>query len=179
MVYRNFFFFLKCYFEANLHSAFSISKKDRRLGSQQGDLLHFQHGWLINDAGGLPSLWSDYEIIWCNKPMHFCIPLPTQLRVQWSITGMYGQRLFTETLVSLFQAFPSIKHRSEENRSYVSVFSMVVRGSALWCLYYLNLLGVDIMLLSMEVFKINWIVGDAAEWEFWKIFALSHHLIIL
>lgn len=38
------------------------------------------------------------------------------------------------------------------------------------------------MLLSFKVFKINrilGIVGDAAEWEFWKIFALSHQLIIL
>lgn len=49
--------------------------------------------------------------------MQFAIPQPTQLRVQQSITGMYGQRLFTETLVSLLQSPATIKHRSEENQS--------------------------------------------------------------
>lgn len=35
------------------------------------------------------------------------------------------------------------------------------------------------MLLSIKVFKINGMLGKAAEREFWKIFALSHQLIIL
>lgn len=94
---------------------------------------------------------------------------------------MYGQRLFTGTLVSLFQSLPPIKHRSEENRSG-SRGEVMFLGKVLGCLYYLNLLGVNITLLSIKVFKINRILGivcDAAEWEFWKIFALSHQLIIL
>lgn len=46
-------------------------------------------------------------------------------------------------------------------------------------MYYLNLWGVNIMLPSVKVFRINRIVGDTAELEFWKIFVLSHQLIIL
>lgn len=45
----------------------------------------------------------------------FTIPQPTQLRVQQSIAGMYGQRLFTDILVSLFQSPTTIKNRPEEN----------------------------------------------------------------
>lgn len=54
--------------------------------------------------------------------------------------------------------------------SYVPVLSTVASGKVLWCLHYLNLLGVNVMLPSVEVFKnkqgILGIVGDAAKWEF-------------